>query len=319
MEEINNSVEIVDEQNKETDELILNGSWETKKRSYISAAVLGVMGIGAIYFNAQGLLAVILISIQNIIHHVQSSSNDSADSIKILTSGFKIPILIALVVTQYLFLLLPTLWIVKKWHTTQIKKYLRIRSTKYKEIFLAISITIFTLPVVYFISNLLVRSLNIPEEFREISSNLFTPHSNLQFIFLIFAIAITPAICEEVLFRGYFQRTLERKYGAKSFIIAGILFGLYHMQPLSLIGLSILGLLFSFFYYRSKSILPSSLAHFTNNLIAISLMYINQNALSKLLPTNNIIIILIIILSSLIAIGLIIVFYKETAYKKETI
>jgi uncharacterized protein len=279
-----------------------NGSWEKKNRSITAAAFTGLIVIGAIYFNVQSIIMTVFISIYKAVYNIEFHG-DFFEKVKQATVFFRTPILVTVMFTEFVFMLIPALWIVKKWHTTNVRKYIRIRLCSLNEVLLAVLITIFSLPFCYYISELLVRSLNIPKVFRELGSQLFAAKTGGQFIFLIFAIAVTPAICEEVFFRGYFQRTMERKIGAKSFILTGILFGLFHMQPLGLITLSILGILFSFFYYRSKSIFPSSAAHFTNNFIAISLMYIQTNQakigifLSGEIPLSIVIISLLITLS----------------------
>lgn len=68
---------------------------------------------------------------------------------------------------------------------TDIKKYLRIRRSSFKEIFLAILITILLLPFGYFISYLIINSLDIPEVFKNLGSELFAAHSTGQFILII--------------------------------------------------------------------------------------------------------------------------------------
>ena len=269
-----------EQQNFKDTSINFNGSWEKKNRSITAAAFTGLIVIGAIYFNVQSILMAVFISLYKAIYPFQFHG-DVFEKIKEAAVQLKTPVLITLIITEFLFMLLPTVWIVRRWHTSEIKKYLRIRLCSFNELLLAVLITIFSLPFCYYISELLVRLLNIPEIFRDLGSQVFAANSGSQFIFLIIAVAITPAICEEIFFRGYFQRTLERNMGAKSFILTGFIFGLFHMQPLSLITLSILGILFSFFYYRSKSILPSSAAHFTNNFIAISLLYA-QTSSSKI-------------------------------------
>jgi membrane protease YdiL (CAAX protease family) len=84
------------------------------------------------------------------------------------------------------------------------------------------------------------------------------------------------------------------------------------MQPLSLVSLSILGILFSFFYYRSKSIYPSSAAHFTNNFIALFLLHLqSQNMGSEFLTEGNIPLVWVFI-STLAATGLLLIYLKLT-------
>ena len=280
------------------DELKLNGSWENKNRSITAAAVTGLIGIGAIYFNVQSILMIAFVFIYKIIFGIHLPSG-FAERMNAIAVELKTPTLAALVISQYVFMLLPALWIVKKWHTSQIKKYVRIRLSSIKEIILAVLITVTLLPLSYYLSYLLMKIFPIPESFRDLSSQLFTPHNGTEFIVLIFVIAVTPAICEEIFFRGYVQRTLERTIGAKSFIVTGILFGLFHMQPLGLISLSLL-------------IFPSSAAHFTNNLIAIILLYAESKSVNTGVASDGNLPITWIIFFTLIACGLIIVYITIT-------
>ena len=243
-----------------------------------------------------------------------NSGSETIGSAEAIGNGLKIPVLITLVISQYLFMLTPALFVIKKWHTTNVLKYLRVKMPPFSLIILAVLITLSLLPFCYYISELLLDLLGVPSSYRDVSEHLFAAKSNGQFIFLVFVVAITPAICEESFFRGYFQRTLERTAGMKSFIWTGILFGLFHMQPLGLITLSLLGLLFSYFYYRSKSIFPSSVAHFTNNFIALMLMYAPKKfgfiLNGKISPW-------IVLLSLALAAALLIVFIKLSDNKEE--
>jgi len=297
----------------ETDTIEYNGTWEKPNRSIIAAAVTGVIGIGAIYFNLESILITILTVIYKAVYHIELSGGMAA-KIRETSVYLKTPILIAVSISEFVFMLLPTIWIIKKWHTTEVIKYIRIKFTTVREIVLAMLVTVFIFPFSSFLVDILVKALGIPKVILDANSMLFTPNSNSEFILMIYAIAVTPAICEEILFRGYFQRTLERKTGMKSFIITGILFGLFHMQPLTLISLSMLGILLSYFYYRSQSILPSSAAHFTNNFLAILLLFLKQKGRANNTFENNISIGWVI-LSLLISAGLFLIYLKITKVK----
>ena len=62
-------------------------------------------------------------------------------------------------------------------------------------------------------------------------------------LFAISMLALTPAICEEVLFRGYIQRQAERSLGAWGGILfSGIIFGFYHLRLTQAVPLSLLGI-----------------------------------------------------------------------------
>ena len=269
--------------------------------------------IGVIYFNIQSILVIVVMSLGDFFGE-NGTGSDTIGRAEAIGNGLKIPVLITLVISQYLFMLTPALYVIKKWHTTNVLKYLRVKMPPFSLIILAVLITLSLLPFCYYISELLLDLLGVPSSYRDVSEHLFAAKSGGQFAFLVFVVAITPAICEESFFRGYFQRTLERTAGMKSFIWTGVLFGLFHMQPLGLITLSLLGLLFSYFYYRSKSIFPSSAAHFTNNFIALMLMYAPKKFGFIL---NGNISIWIVLLSLAFAAALLIIFIKLSDNKEE--
>ena len=92
--------------------------------------------------------------------------------------------------------------------------------------------------------------------------------------FVIVVIAIVPALCEEFLFRGLLQHAFTYKLSAKKgIIITGLLFACFHFTPFSFIALAMIGVYLCFLVYRTNSIISSMLAHFTNNLIAVSVPY----------------------------------------------
>lgn len=82
----------------------------------------------------------------------------------------------------------------------------------------------------------------------------------------LFHIALIPSICEEILFRGYVLRSLERSWGVWSAIlVSGLLFGLFHLQLTNLLPLAALGVLLAFLTWRSNSLFPAVVAHLVNN------------------------------------------------------
>tara|TARA_R110002096_G_scaffold425644_1_gene634439 strand:+ start:11045 stop:12013 length:969 start_codon:yes stop_codon:yes gene_type:complete len=79
-------------------------------------------------------------------------------------------------------------------------------------------------------------------------------------------IGIVPAIFEEVMFRGYIMRALEKSGGIiVAVVVSGLLFGAYHLQPSNVIPLATLGILFAYVTYISDSLIPAMVAHLLNN------------------------------------------------------
>ena len=79
-------------------------------------------------------------------------------------------------------------------------------------------------------------------------------------------IGLVPAVCEEIMFRGYLQRSMEKSVGVWGAIfITGFLFGAYHLQITNLLPLAFLGIMMCYVTYVSNSIIPAIVAHLVNN------------------------------------------------------
>ncbi len=87
-----------------------------------------------------------------------------------------------------------------------------------------------------------------------------------QFLF----IALTPAICEEILFRGFALRPLEKAFGAKwAIILTAIAFAIVHLDFVRLVPTFALGLAFGYTAVKTRSIFPSMVLHLLNNSFAL--------------------------------------------------
>lgn len=255
----------------QNDHINYNGSWERRGRSPVAAVIAGLIGIGIIYSYGQTFLVTIAVLAQGTAEHAADHAENSFAWLAHQSEHTKNPIRISLLISQYLLMLLPTIWLVRKWHTVDVRKYIRFRGAPLASTLLAIIATFFFFPANVYISGFFIDALRVPQELIEINHIFVTASNGGELLLLIVVIGITPALCEEVFFRGYAQRTFERKIGWKSILVAGFIFGLYHMQPLGLISLSGLGILFGYLYYESRSLLPCMAAHFTNNVLAVML------------------------------------------------
>lgn len=84
-------------------------------------------------------------------------------------------------------------------------------------------------------------------------------------------LALTPAICEEVLFRGFLLSGLRQKLSTPILaIIVGLIFGLFHMRIEQIPVHSLVGALLALVCLRTGSILPGMIVHFANNAIAVA-------------------------------------------------
>ena len=90
------------------------------------------------------------------------------------------------------------------------------------------------------------------------------------FIMNLFVVALMPAICEEMFFRGFIYTSFKGKNSCKAAIIcSGILFGFMHMDFIRIIPTSILGIAFAYCVYKSGSIFVPMILHFINNALSV--------------------------------------------------
>jgi sodium transport system permease protein len=86
--------------------------------------------------------------------------------------------------------------------------------------------------------------------------------SELSLAGALFLIAVSPAICEEVLWRGVVQGEVEAEdRPLKTVLVIGIFFGVFHLDAFRLVPTAALGALLAWLRLRSGSIFPSMLFH----------------------------------------------------------
>lgn len=116
--------------------------------------------------------------------------------------------------------------------------------------------------------------------FPESGQNLNTAFSEIMgdsALWAFFVIAFTPAVCEEMLFRGLFFHSLKAKYRPLPAVIAtAVLFGLYHMSLVKFIPTGLMGLVLALVVWRTGSIFPAMLMHFLNNACSVLLFYYEE-------------------------------------------
>jgi membrane protease YdiL (CAAX protease family) len=86
----------------------------------------------------------------------------------------------------------------------------------------------------------------------------------------LLALAVAPAVAEEILFRGAVQRALAtRLFPVAAIAATSLLFAGYHMSLLQLVPTFPLALVLGALAHRGSSVLPAMLAHLLNNTMAI--------------------------------------------------
>jgi len=162
----------------------------------------------------------------------------------------------------WIFLLLIFIVVLKVEKT----RFLLWAETKKKWYFYVISIiAIFAATVIVALTiPLILKYLQIPikQEVLESVAHFYCSNKLL----LLFG-CITAGVVEELIFRGYLMPRLEIlfKKGWLVITLSSLLFGLAHISNLSIAGIitpTLIGLIFSFHYYRYRNIASLMFAHF---------------------------------------------------------
>ncbi|HLR20924.1 MAG TPA: type II CAAX endopeptidase family protein [Tissierellaceae bacterium] len=179
-----------------------------------------------------------------------------------------------LLITEYILILLPILLYLKL-RRYSLKKVLRLNKISFRQIIIVIIITVFTYPIAVFVQTIFI---NIITSFKDVvPTEVPIPDNGPQYLVSIFIIAISPGICEEVMFRGLMLDAYESIGRKKSIMISAILFAIFHFTFLNLLGPFILGIVFGIMVYQTNSIYSSIIGHIVNNSLALTIgYYINK-------------------------------------------
>lgn len=115
--------------------------------------------------------------------------------------------------------------------------------------------------------------LPVPKHLAEALRRSLVPlDGSVGYLATLFLMAVSPAVCEEALFRGPILRGLRTRLGpAAAAVVTGLLFGFFHLDVYRLLPASLLGILLGFIVLASGSIVPAMLAHFCNNAVLVTL------------------------------------------------
>jgi len=241
--------------------------------SPIAAAFLGLLGGFILYQFLGGLLTLLIFGFD-----IEAAP---VDGLRFMT-----------IIGQILFIMVPAL-LFSKWIYGDISKIISLKLPNWKELSLFILGIVILTPLLqsylyiqnYFIEQLaassqLVDSIkNLLDSLNELIEktfgNLIRADNIIEMLFVVITISIVPAITEEVMFRGYIQRSFEfrlKPYWAA--LITAVFFAAYHFNPYGIIPLAVLGFYFGFAAYSSQSLVIPMILHFLNNFFAVILYFI---------------------------------------------
>jgi sodium transport system permease protein len=154
--------------------------------------------------------------------------------------------------------------------TTSLRATFRLRMPSIIAMALGVGLAIVAHPLTVELSQFLVEHQvfpELPESARQVMGLMKTGDKPTWLLLLVFA--VTPAICEELAFRGFILSGLAR--GGRLAIAVGIssmMFGIIHMIPQQAFNAALLGLILGLLAIYSRSLFPAMAFHFCNNAIA---------------------------------------------------
>ncbi len=184
-----------------------------------------------------------------------------------------------LAMTQIMIICLPLLF--AYYIKTDFKKTFSLQKVNLKQILGGILIWMGGFVLINLITQIILYLFPQNMEVAEALTDAIIIKDNLVLNLVI--VALMPAICEEIFFRGFIFTSFKGKDSSKIAIItSGILFGFMHMDFLRIIPTSILGIIFAYTVYKSESIFIAMILHFINNSIAVLVSHYPNSELVKM-------------------------------------
>lgn len=151
----------------------------------------------------------------------------------------------------------------------RVRSALALRPVPPRALAAAVLIVVGGIPVSWTLGWLQSLVMEIPEEFLRGFEELLRADSPERLLWLFVLIAVTPAVCEELVFRGILLQGLSRELPmARAVVGSAIIFGAYHLSYETVIRFlptAWLGLLLGYVAWNTRSIYPSILMHAINN------------------------------------------------------
>jgi len=191
--------------------------------------------------------------------------------------------------TEWGLILLPVLLYLKI-RGKNIRRTLQISMPPRRHVLASFILAISAIPLIAELSFIQDTIIPMPVELTDTMKAIFTIKEGESVVFMFFVFAITPAICEEGLFRGFLLGGLRNGLGKTgAILLTGFLFGLFHLNIYRLLPTAIIGFILAYLVISGSSLITAVIYHAVNNAIALSI--INSSHLQKypwLLEENHI-------------------------------
>lgn len=149
------------------------------------------------------------------------------------------------------------------------------------------------------LSNLL--SQVFPNDSQVLNEEYMTILKGIPFAGGLFLMAFLPAVCEELMFRGYVLTAMKQKMKLfRAILLVSLLFGISHLSLIKLLPTMLLGIALAYAVEKSGSIFSSALIHFLNNGFSVFVLYygtkiawLNEDSFSKAMVVGMVVLLLL--------------------------
>ncbi|MEK6797753.1 MAG: ABC transporter permease subunit/CPBP intramembrane protease [Planctomycetota bacterium] len=163
-----------------------------------------------------------------------------------------------------LFALLPVLLLA--FRKVRIAAALSLRMASTKDVLGATLIGASAWVVAHEVNVFQAQVLGVPQQVVESAAQLGQTLSAMPLVAVLLTIAVVPAVCEELLFRGLLLSSLLGSTGPwRAILVSAAVFAAYHFFFFKAAVTGGLGILLGYLCWRSRSIVPSMLAHLLHN------------------------------------------------------
>lgn len=157
----------------------------------------------------------------------------------------------------------------------RLKDMLPVKVPKVRHVFGAILMLIAVYLLAIFAT--LIIGFFFPKNMAQTSGELGGFMTSVPPVLSFFIIAVMPAICEEILHRGFIltsMRSIRKDW--LIVLIMGLIFGLFHMDPIRFAATAILGAGLSYVMVKTKNILLPCLMHLLVNSFSVLVTFLTQ-------------------------------------------
>ncbi len=173
-------------------------------------------------------------------------------------------------------ILLPTL-VVAAVCSRRLRTSLRLRWPGWKILLFASALGITLHPTYLLLSQWVAEIYPISDAAKEAIGGLGGRMMDIPWLYLVLLMAVTPAICEELAFRGYvFGGLIRDNQPMRAVLMTAVLFGISHGVLQQSICATMMGVLLGCVAWRTGSVIPTIIIHLISNSLSVSLGHLAE-------------------------------------------